>query len=508
MSRTHLHTTALLALLITAAGGPAAHAQGIDEGALELDDVPEVTNTHAVTNARVVQAPGEIIENATVIIRDGVITEVGTDVDVPTDALRIDGDTLTVYAGFLMGPSHAGLPPSAGDNGDEDDDDESENAANPTPEQAGITPAASVLDQISADHASLDSLREIGFTTALVVPRGGMIPGTGALVHLAGEDPQSMVLRSEYALFAQFEGAGGVYPATAMGVMARWRQLYREAQRRREVLAAYADAPAGLETPAYHPVHEALFPVIENERPVVFQTDGPREIFRALALRETLDLPMALSGLEGAFLAAEQLQETSPLPLFLTLGLPTDTVAADTTEEGTLGPAFEPPEADTLDVSRDTARAVTPAPPGSFFLRDFRTISFEDIEDERRNLMARQRLVREQYFATAAALREADLRFGFSSIGVALKDIRPNLRLMIEHGLSESDALAALTTEPAALLGLTDTHGTVETGKVGHLVITDGPYFDEDTQVRFVFVDGERYSFRNGGMEELKNGGG
>ena len=506
MSRTHLYSIVLLALLIAAGGGPAAHAQGIDEGALELDDVPEVTNTHAVTNARVVQAPGEIIENATVVIRDGVITDVGSDVNIPTDALRIDGDTLTVYAGFVMGPSHAGLPPSAGDNGGEDDDDEPENAANPTPEQAGITPAKSVLDQISADHASLDSLREIGFTAALVVPRGGMIPGTGALVHLSGENPQSMVLRSEYALFAQFEGADGVYPATAMGVMARWRQLYREAQRRREVLAAYADAPAGLETPTYHPVHEALFPVIENKRPVVFHTNGPREIFRALALRETLELPMALSGLEGAFLAAEQLREIS-LPLFLTLGLPTDTVAADTTEEGTLGPAFEPPEADTLDVSRDTARAVTPAPPGTFFLRDFRTISFDDIEDERRNLLARQRLVREEYFATAAALRDADLRFGFSSIGVALKDIRPNLRLMIEHGLSESDALAALTTHPAAILGLADTHGTVEAGKAGHLVITDGPYFDEDTQVRYVFVDGERFVFRNGGEEEGKNGG-
>jgi hypothetical protein len=66
---------------------------------------------------------------------------------------------------------------------------------------------------------------------------------------------------------------------------------------------------------------------------------------------------------------------------------------------------------------------------------------------------------------------------------------------MIEHGLPRNAALAALTTRPAALLGLDDRLGTVESGKIANLVVTDGPYFDEDTAVRYVFVDGRLYEY-------------
>ena len=51
-----------------------------------------VTGAAAITNARVVVAPGRVLERATVVIRDGRIVAVGPDVAVPFDADVVEGD--------------------------------------------------------------------------------------------------------------------------------------------------------------------------------------------------------------------------------------------------------------------------------------------------------------------------------------------------------------------------------------------------------------------------------
>jgi N-acyl-D-aspartate/D-glutamate deacylase len=56
---------------------------------------------HAIVGARIVTAPGQVIENGTVVMRDGVITAVGAGIPVPADARIWDGDSLTVYPGLI-----------------------------------------------------------------------------------------------------------------------------------------------------------------------------------------------------------------------------------------------------------------------------------------------------------------------------------------------------------------------------------------------------------------------
>jgi hypothetical protein len=64
---------------------------------------------------------------------------------------------------------------------------------------------------------------------------------------------------------------------------------------------------------------------------------------------------------------------------------------------------------------------------------------------------------------------------------------------MIDAGLPEEVALAALTTVPAELLGLDRMLGTLEPGKLANVVVADGPLFGEETRIREVFVDGYRH---------------
>ena len=442
--------------------------------------VPVVTRTVAITDARVVQAPGRVLDRATVVVRDGLIEAVGPDADVPFDARIIDGDSLTVYAGFVDGLTHAGVDtpdPST---------EEVDRPGDPPPARAGILPHRGVRSMLSPGDVS--RLREAGFGVAHVVPEGQMLPGEGALILLAGDTPDDMILADRASLFAQIEGARGswpnvIYPSTPMAVISKMRDLVREARRRQMLEQAYANDPRGRKRPPSDAIHTAFFPVLDGERPLAFYAEDALDTHRILALAAELDLSITLAGLADAFETTDALR-TAGVPLFLTLDLPEEPDDA--------------PDATTVD---STLKAVTPQGAGSFFETDTRTLSHQDVGAETDRLRARQAQVREQYYATAATLRDAGLQFGFTTIEAKPGDVHENLRRMIEHGLSEDAALAALTTDGAALLGISSQVGTVESGKIANLVVTDGPLFSEDTAIRHVMVDGEVFEVEEAAEE-------
>lgn len=436
------------------------------------DALPSVTHTFALQNVRVVQAPGDVIESATVVVRDGLIEAVGPDVEVPYDARRLDGDSLVVYAGFIDGLSHAGVETPDPEDTDVDD------PGDPPPDRAGIQPDRSVRPLLAPDDSDLNRLRRVGFTAGQVAPEGQMLPGSSAFVLYGGTTPEEMLLQNDPGLFAQLIPARSSwpntpYPSTEMAVIAKMRQLYREAERRQELEARYAQNRTGQKRPPRDPIHSAFFPVLDGEQFLTFYAEDALPIHRVLSLKQELGFPLVLAGLAESHETVAAL-ESVDASLFLTLALPD-----------------EP----TRSATQDTTVADTTDQPAQHYNPDLRTDSFEEVTDEQRNLELRHALERQQYLETAATLHEAGIAFGFTTREASPRDLRANLRTLIEHGLPEETALAALTTRPAALLGLNDRLGTVEPGKIANLVVTDGPYFDEDTAVQHVFVDGELYDY-------------
>src|SRR5262249_9573513 len=74
------------------------------------------------------------------------------------------------------------------------------------------------------------------------------------------------------------------------------------------------------------------------------------------------------------------------------------------------------------------------------------------------------------------------------------KKFRANLQMALDRGLSETDALAALTTVPAKLSGAEDLLGTIAPGKLANLTIVEGTnYFNPDNKVGAVWIDGRIY---------------
>lgn len=455
--------SALLGCVLFFLIGNPAHAQ-------DIDDLPSVTDTYALENVRVVQAPGQSLESATVVVEDGLIRAVGSDVEIPYDAHRIEGDSLVVYAGFIDGLSHAGVEMPEEDEEQEDVDD----PGNPSPDQAGIQPDRSVRPLLTPDDSDLEKLRETGFTVGHVVPEGDMLPGTGALAFYGGESNNDMFLMSDPSLFAQISSASGyVYPATDMAVIATFRELYREAERRQQLEAEYQQNPVGTQRPPKDPVHSALFPVLDGNTPLAFYADDALSLHRILSLKQELGFPLMLAGLQESHELVDAFDGVDA-PLFLTLDLPDeptrsaedDTLAADTTDQ-----------------------------PGRYYDPDFRAESFRDRSEEESNLELRHAQERQKYLGTAATLDDAGLSFGFTTREAKPGDVHEHLRTMIEHGLPEETALAALTTRPASFFGLESRLGTVEEGKIANLVVTNGSYFSENTEVQFVFVDGDLYDY-------------
>jgi hypothetical protein len=95
----------------------------------------------------------------------------------------------------------------------------------------------------------------------------------------------------------------------------------------------------------------------------------------------------------------------------------------------------------------------------------------------------------------AAQLEKAGILFGFSTADAKAADAQKTLKTMISNGLSEKAALAALTTNPAAILGISSMAGTLEKGKLANLVLMTDTLFKEETQIKHVIADGYVFDY-------------
>jgi imidazolonepropionase-like amidohydrolase len=418
-----------------------------------------ITNTYAFKDVRIIQKPGQMIEVGTVVVKDGLIHAVGTNVSIPANAKVLKADSMYVYAGFIDGMSHVGIPKPESKEGDGNRRRRESNSANPTYERAGIQPQIQARDVLSAKDKSISEMRKLGFTAAHAVPRGKMLPGSGALILLSGETADEMVLKSGVSLFSQFKGGGGVYPGTLIAVMSKFRELYLQAEQAKAHSNKYASNQIGLSRPNNDRVLEAFYPTIDGKTPIYYEAPKMKDIYRVFTLQKELGFPLVLSNVKQGWYLVDKVKSTNTKVL-LSLDLPEAKDAGEKEDKEKKGEA-------------------------KFAEQEFELMEFKKRQQEFLKL----------YQSQAATFEKKGIQFSFSSMDVKSGDIRKNLRTMIENGLSENAALAALTTNAAQQLGVSNSMGTVEKGKIANLVISDKPYFAEKSNVRFVVVDGEVFEY-------------
>jgi len=229
-----------------------------------------------------------------------------------------------------------------------------------------------------------------------------------------------------------------------------------------------------------------LYPVVDKRQAVLFKAERVVDAQRVLTLQNDLGFSLMLAELKEGWDIVSKLKAANA-KVFLSLDLPEDKDKKDDAKKDdkkkddpiAIGSKKEEPK-------KDEPKKEEPKKE-----EELKTATKEEkaaLEKRKADFMAK-------YVGQAASFQKAGMKFGFSTLSVKPANIQGNLRRMITAGLPEDAALAALTTTPAELLGLSDRLGSVDNGKIANLVISDKPYFNEKAKVRYVFVEGTMYQF-------------
>ena len=172
-----------------------------------------------------------------------------------------------------------------------------------------MQPETSAADQIKAGEAQFETIRNMGFTTALTVSRDGIFNGQSALINLAGDSVSEMIIASPVAEHFTFRTVGGgTFPASLMGTFAAFRQMMLDAQRLQAVKKMYDANPRGIPRPEADKSLEALFPVLNREIPIAFNANSEREIIRVLDLAKEFNIKVIVVGGQEAWKSAGRLR--------------------------------------------------------------------------------------------------------------------------------------------------------------------------------------------------------
>ncbi|MFQ3169646.1 MAG: imidazolonepropionase-like amidohydrolase, partial [Limisphaerales bacterium] len=402
---------------------------------------------HALIHATVVVKPGVTIDDATVIIRDGRIQAVTEKGQTPDTAREWDMTGLTLYAGFIdpyvteakpisttmtqsitgTGATAAGKPGFFGAPGNELDP----GTTGPGSGLSTMKPEHDVTEAFSPKPGTYEALRAQGFTAAVLTPSNGIIRGQSALISLGQGSPNQLVIKPQlfqHIVFDTNASKPDEFPKSLMGVISAIRQTLSDAQHYSKIWNYYRANADTTKRPAHNKSLETLQAVLNNEQLVIIEPGSVLMVDKAIRLADEFGIQPVIVA-TGHEWRRPDLVKASGTRFIVPINLPKV-------------PKM-PSDADWENVSLDLLRAW-------------------DWSAENPVLLQNDGL---EIALTTHGLKDK-------------KKFRENLAKVIERGLAKRDALAALTTTPAALAGVTDQLGTIETGKLANLVVVEGDYFD------------------------------
>ena len=234
--------------------------------------------------------------------------------------------------------------------------------------------------------------------------------------------------------------------------MSKWREMYKNAILYNENMDKYTEMPHGNSRPAYDPVLQALVPATKKQNAVYAYAQNAKDVYRQLALKEELGYKLVLVDVKQADPALTALKNED-VSIILSLDLPSE----------------EKKKKDKKDASEEEAK----------------------VDEETEKLKERKTQAIEEYVAQAARLEAQGIDFAFSTNSIKLSKLKDNLKRMVVSGLSQEAALDALTINAAKLLGINDVTGSIDNGKLANLIICTDPYFDENSSIKYVLVEGQ-----------------
>jgi imidazolonepropionase-like amidohydrolase len=256
--------------------------------------------TIAITGGKVYPVSGPPIENGTVLIRNGKIIAVGSNVAVPADAEKVDASGKWVTPGLVSAETQLGLVEvgfGAGAN---------ESRARTAEGGIPITPDFTSWDGLNPRSVLIPPAREGGVTSVMAMPVGGLIAGQAAMIDLFGDTRADMILRAPAAMIAGIGDAGGDGAPAKGQLVAKLRELLQDTRYYQKHVADFdrgqsrqlSASPAGL---------AAMVPVLEGKLPLLINADQASDIQSAIDLAKEFGVKVIIGGGEEAWEVADHL---------------------------------------------------------------------------------------------------------------------------------------------------------------------------------------------------------
>jgi imidazolonepropionase-like amidohydrolase len=391
---------------------------------------------HAFTNATIFKDYKTKIENATLVIRDGKVVDAGTNVAVPQGAIVHDMKGKFIYPSFIDIYTNYGLPEVPKPHNPEGPQMES-NIKGAYGWNQAIHPDYAALKTFTVDDKKADDWRKLGFGTVHTLLLDGIARGSGAVVTLANEKENFVIVKGEASANFSFKKGTSTqnYPESLMGAIALLRQTYYDAEwyknlKEKKEYNLSLDAWNGLQS-----------------LPQFFDADGNWEnILRADKVGDEFGVQYIIKGNGTEYQRIEEIKNTKGA-IITSLNFPK---------------AF-------------------------------------DVEDPYKALWVTLEEMKHWELAptNTATLAKAGIDFALTPADLEKKDdFLPNLRKAVKYGLDSTTALKSITYTPADLLKVYDKVGSLEPGKLANFIITSRTLFDDKCEINENWIRGKRYEIK------------
>ncbi len=400
------------------------------------DDISAVSKAmHAITNATIVTSPGKQIENGSILIRDGKIVDIGKNINIPQGTIVEDAQGTYIYPSFVEAYGDFGIEtPSRSSRGGQQYDEGREGFY----WNDHIRPEQNAIDFYEYDSKAAQKMMEAGYGAVQTHMHDGIARGTGMLVALNnnGSDNTRILINKNgnYFSFDRSRQTNQSYPTSLMGTLALLRQAHFDAD-------WYAKGNSKTKD-------RSLEALNSNKNLVQYIEAGDKKnVLRADKLGDRVGKQFVIVGGADAYEMMDEIKATNA-----TLILPVN---------------FE----DAYDVTNP-------------YLEDFVNLgTMRDWKQGPSNPL----------MLSKAGVTYAITTHGLKSVG----EINEKMMKAIEYGLDKEQALAALTTVPAKILGAESMIGTLEKGKVANFIVASGELFEKDTKIYENWVQGSKHMIKD-----------
>jgi len=248
-------------------------------------------------NATIVTVTKGVIENGSVLLKNGKIEAIGQNID-GGDAEIIDCTNLYIYPGLIDGGSRLGLVEV--------------NSVPETQDYAEIgqvTPNMQALVAVNPNAVAIPVTRVSGVTTTLAIPSGGLFPGTAALINLNGYNADQM--------YAGFKGVVMNFPSSAR--RSTWdrrsdEDIKKESDEALKTLneiwkkaETYLELKKESAQLQYYPEMDQLSKVVAGELPLLVEVNAASDIEKALKWLQEKKVKAILTGVAEGWRVADKI---------------------------------------------------------------------------------------------------------------------------------------------------------------------------------------------------------